>query len=106
MNEESHNFYKITANGKQVGKYGLSFYQDIKAVGIGSFEIFPEHRRKGYAETAIRKIVSKYKDKCDLIYCFVDADNVPAIALYKKIGKVSDEVNDNGQHYVEFYRNR
>ena len=104
MDGEIHKFYKIAFFGKQVGKYGLSFYPDIKAVEIGSFEIFPEYRRRGYAEKAIKKIVSKYKDKYDLIYCFVDAGNVPAIMLYKKIGKVSDEVNDNNQYYVEFYR--
>ena len=40
MNGESHKFFKIMVNGKEVGKYGLSFYPDIKAVGIGSFEIF------------------------------------------------------------------
>ena len=104
MDRETHKFYKITSNGKQVGKYGLSFYPDIKAVGIGSFEIFPEHRRNGYAERAIKKIVSKYKSKYDLIYCFVDVDNTPAITLYKKLGKVSNKPNDNNQYYVEFYK--
>ena len=106
MDNESHKFYKISAKGRQVGKYGLSFYPDIKAIGIGSLEIFPEYLRKGYAEKAIRKIVSKYKGRCDLIYCFVDADNAPALALYRKIGRVSGRVNDNGQYYVEFYKNR
>lgn len=103
MNGESHKFFKIMVNGKEVGKYGLSFYPDIKAVGIGSFEIFPEYRRRGYAGKAIQKIVLKYKDEYDLVYGFVDVDNVPAIALYKKIGKVSDKANDNNQFYVEFY---
>jgi len=86
-------FYKIDAHdnvvvdcSNPIGKIGFSFYDDIKALGIGSFEIFPEYRRQGHGEAVLRKLVSKYKNKCDLIYCFVDADNVPALALYSKIG--------------------
>lgn len=86
-------FYKIDAHdnvvadcGDPIGKIGLSFYDDIKALGIGSFEIFPEHRRRSHGEAVLRKLVGKYRNKCDLIYCFVDADNAPALALYNKIG--------------------
>ena len=91
--DEKSGFYKIDARdnvvadcGNPIGKIGLSFYDDIKALGIGSFEIFPEYRRRGHGEAVLRKLVSKYRNKCDLIYCFVDADNVPALALYNKIG--------------------
>lgn len=86
-------FYKIDAHDNvvvdcrnSIGKIGLSFYDDIKALGIGSFEIFPEYRRRGHGEAVLRKLVGKYRNKCDLIYCFVDADNAPALALYNKIG--------------------
>ena len=108
-------FFKVKNNGKEIGKYGLSFYDDIKAVGIGDFEVYPEFRNKGYGTKIIKDIVDKYKNDYDRIYCFVDKDNKDAIRLYKRLGKVSDEVtysqkigdykyiNTNGQHYVEFY---
>lgn len=91
--DEKSGFYKIDAHdnvvadcGNPIGKIGLSFYDDIKALGIGSFEIFPEYRRLGHGEAVLKKLVSKYRNKYDLIYCFVDADNAPALALYNKIG--------------------
>ena len=91
--DEKSGFYKIDARDSVVadcenpiGKIGLSFYDDIKALGIGSFEIFPEYRRCGHGEAVLKKLVSKYRNKYDLIYCFVDADNAPALALYNKIG--------------------
>lgn len=104
-------FYKIDARdnvvadcGDPIGKIGLSFYDDIKALGIGSFEIFPEYRRRGHGEAVLRKLVGEYRNKYDLIYCFVDADNAPALALYSKIGRVSDRPNDKGQYMVTFWK--
>ena len=50
--DEKSGFYKIDTHDNVVvdcenpiGKIGLSFYDDIKVLGIGSFEIFPEYRR-------------------------------------------------------------
>ena len=114
---ESNNdqWFDIIVNGNKVGKYGLSFYNDIKAIGIGDLEIYPEYRNKGYGTRTIKDIVSKYKNTADLIYCFVDKDNTDAIRLYKRLGTVSDKSNTsqkvgeyewrnpNGQYYVEFY---
>lgn len=103
-------FYKIDMNDDVVancevliGKIGLSFYDDIKALGIGSFEIFPEYRRHGHGTSVLRKLVDKYKNRCDLIYCFVDVDNAPALALYKKIGLFSSMVNFRGQFMVTLW---
>ena len=113
--EPKDKFFKVKKNGKEIGKYGLSFYDDIKAVGIGDLEVYPEFRNKGYGTKIIKDIVDRYKNDYDKIYCFVDKDNKDAIRLYKRLGKVSDEVtysqkigdyeykNKNGQHYVEFY---
>lgn len=113
--EPKDKFFKVKKNGKEIGKYGLSFYDDIKAVGIGDLEVYPEFRNKGYGTKIIKDIVNRYKNDYDKIYCFVDKDNKDAIRLYKRLGKVSDEVtysqkisdyeykNTNGQHYVEFY---
>lgn len=114
---ESNNdqWFDIIVNGNKVGKYGLSFYNDIKAIGIGDLEIYPEYRNKGYGTRTIKDIISKYKNTADLIYCFVDKDNTDAIRLYKRLGTVSDKSNTsqkvgeyewrnpNGQYYVEFY---
>ena len=113
--EHSH-FYNAIVNGKEVGKYGLSFYEDIKAVGIGSFEIYPQYRNKGYGTTVIKQIIDKYKDKYDWIYCFVEADNEGAIRFYKRIGTVSttktnsykvgstEYRNSKGQYLVTLYK--
>lgn len=110
------NFYKVLINGKEVGKYGLSFYEDIKAVGIGSFEIYPQYRNKGYGTRVINQIIDKYKDKYDWIYCFVEADNEGAIRFYKRIGTVStaktnsykvgspEYRNSKGQYLVTLYK--
>ncbi len=101
--EHSH-FFKAVVNGKEVGKYGLSFYEDIKAVGIGSFEIYPRYRNKGYGTAVIKQIIDTYKDKYDWIYCFVDVNNKGAIRFYKRIGKVSNSKNSKGQYLVTLYK--
>lgn len=102
-NEDKVIWKKIIVDGREVGKYGLSIYDDIKAIGIGSFEIYPAYRDKGLGTSIVNSIVKKYKDDYDMIYCFVDADNKDAIRFYKRLGKVSDEVNDNNQHLVTLF---
>lgn len=99
---------EIYIDGELKGYIGLSKYNEedgTKLLGIGNFMII--ERGKGYGTQVIKDIVSKYKNKYDLIYCFVDSDNQGAISLYKKLGKVYDEggPNDNGQYYVTFYDN-
>lgn len=86
-----------------IGRIGLCFYADIKALGIGSFEIFPEYRRRGHGEAVLRKLIGKFKDICDLIYCFVDANNMPALALYRQIGQVSNIINNRGQYMATLW---
>ena len=110
MAEEKHLFYainskcNIVSNCKNpIGKIGLSIYKDINAIGIGSFEIFKNYRRRVYAEITLKKLIHKCKDKFNLIYCYVDKDNKPAINLYNKIGKVSKKLNKNNQYLVILY---
>lgn len=86
-----------------IGKIGLSSYDDIKALGFGSFEIFQEYRRQGHGEAVLRKLIDRFKNKYELIYCFVDADNAPALALYRKIGQVSNIINSRGQYLVTLW---
>lgn len=95
---------KIYLNGKYLGSIDFSFYDDIKALGIGNFEIID--KRKGYGSLVIKDIIEKYKDKYDLIYCFVDKENIGAIEFYKTIGKVCfGKINDKNQYYVILYEN-
>ena len=92
---------KIYYNGEHIGYIEFSFYEDIKALGFGNFEIID--KRKGYGTLVIKDIVRKYKDRYNLIYCFVDKDNIGAIEFYKKVGKVCFDTNDKDQHQVILY---
>ena len=104
LKSKGGSFYDIMNNDKKVGKVGLSFYEDIKAVGIGSLEINSSLRGQGLGTAAIKYIIKTYKKDYDLIYCYVDPKNTGAINLYKRLGKVHDkQVNDDGYYYVEFY---
>lgn len=107
MNKEKdykEKFINITVDGKNVGKVGLSFYDDIDALGLGSFEIFPKYRNQGYGTKAIKQIINRYKDKYKLIYCYVDKTNTDAIRFYERIGEViTNNDEDNDQYYVILY---
>lgn len=100
---------EIYKDGKLIGYIGLEEYEGQpgddfnKALGIGDFMIL--ERGKGYGTEVIKDLVSSNKNRYDLIYCFVDANNKGAINLYKKLGKVYDEdgPNDNNQYYVTFW---
>lgn len=98
---------EIYIDNKLIGYIGFSEYNDndVKMLGIGNFMVI--ERGQGYGTKIINDVVEANKDKYDLIYCFVDADNAGAIRLYKKLGSVYDEdgPNDNGQYYVTFYDN-
>lgn len=96
---------RIYLNNKLIGYIAFSFYEDIKALGIGDFEIID--KRKGYGSFVVKDIIAKYKNEYDLIYCFVDKDNIGAIEFYKKVGKVCfDKINDKNQYYVILYENK
>lgn len=100
---------EIYKNNKLIGYIGLEEYKGQpdddfnKALGISDFMTL--ERGKGYGTEVIKDLVDSNKDKYDLIYCFVDADNKGAINLYKMLGKVYDEEgpNDNNQYYVTFW---
>ena len=98
---------EIYIDDKLIGYIGFSEYEedDVKMLGIGNFMVI--ERGQGYGTKIINDVIETNKDKYDLIYCFVDADNAGAIKLYKKLGSVYDEdgPNDNGQYYVTFYDN-
>lgn len=95
---------KIYRNGQHIGYIDFSIYRDIKALGIGDFEII--NKRKGYGTAVINDIVDKYKTAYDLIYCFVDKENVGAIEFYSKVGEVCfDKINEKEQYQVILYEN-
>ena len=101
------NTKEIYIDGKLIGYISFDEYDDVegynKVLGFGNFMILD--RDKGYGTKVIKDLVNRYKNKFDLIYCFVDAKNSRAIELYKKLGKVYDKngPNDNGQYYVTFW---
>ena len=101
------NSKEIYIDNKLVGYISFDEYDDVegynKVLGFGNFMIL--ERGKGYGTKVIKDLVDRYKNEFDLIYCFVDAENLGAINLYKKLGKVYDEdgPNDNGQYYVTFW---
>ena len=93
---------KIYLNEKHIGNIDFSPYDDIKALGFGNFEIID--KRKGFGTFVINELVAQNKNKYDLIYCFVDKENVSAIEFYKRVGKVHfDKINDKNQYYVTIY---
>ena len=105
-NDIMDNSKEIYIDGKLVGYISFEEYNDMngydKVLGFGNFMILD--RDKGYGTKVIKDLVNRYKNKFDLIYCFVDAKNSRAIKLYKKLGKVYDKngPNDSGQYYVTF----
>ena len=101
------NTKEIYIDGKLIGYISFDEYDDVegynKVLGFGNFMILD--RDKGYGTKVIKDLVDHYKNEYDLIYCFVDTNNLGAINLYKKLGEVYDEdgPNDNGQYYVTFW---
>lgn len=104
-NDRIDEYYDILLDGNKIGKIATSYYDDIKALGVGSFEINKEFRGNGYGTIVIKKLINSNKDK-DKIYCYVDSTNKGAIKLYKRIGKVFDDNKTNDQFYVEFYNKK
>ena len=104
MDKYEYKEKKIYRNGEHIGYIDFSVYIDIRALGIGDFEIID--KRKGYGTAVINDIVDKYKTAYDLIYCFVDKENHGAIEFYKKVGDICyDKINDKGQYQVILYEN-
>ncbi len=98
---ERHEWFDYEADGKKVGRYGLSFYENTKQLGLGDVEIFPEYRNKGYGTMMIRDIILKYRPDYNLIYCFCHKDNVRALKFWYRIGAVSYWPNADGNYYVQ-----
>lgn len=85
--------FTIKVNGKKVGEIKATIYG--KQIGLGSFEIYPQYRNKGYGTKALKRLINELKKDYDLIYCFIDKDNDVALHIYKKLG----EVRDVGEQY-------
>lgn len=92
--DKNNIFYNIVINNNIVGEIGLSFFDDISAIGLGSFEIKKSERNKGYGTATIRYIINKYKNKYERIYCYVKKTNTKAIEFYSKIGTVHKNITD------------
>lgn len=82
--------FKILVNNVKVGEIKGKIYDDINAIGLGDYEIYPKYQNKGYGTKALENLIEQLKSKYDLIYCFVDKDNDRAIHIYSKLGKLKD----------------
>ena len=94
--------------------YKVDFYDGKTHIGEGSvcgikddnaflydFEVYPEHRGKGYSKEMLQFMIDKY----DLKQLYVQQDNIVAVNLYKKFGfKVEGEVEDNGKPAYDMIR--
>lgn len=104
MHDDCSSFYEIKMDGKTVGGFGLSWYADIRATGLGSFELYTEYRHFGLGFRVLGFLVSALQGKSNLLYCYVEPNNLPAIHLYGRIGKVFfDRRNRDGLLYVELF---
>lgn len=94
--------FKIMNNGKQIGQIKCSIYleDEVKCIGLGSFEIYPKFQNQGHGTNALKKLIRKLKPNYDLIYCYVDKNNDRAIHIYSKLGKLKDV---GKQYMVIFY---
>jgi RimJ/RimL family protein N-acetyltransferase len=63
------------------------------------------YKDHGYGTRVIKKLIEKFKQTADLIYCYVDNNNKGAIRFYNRLGKVDPKVNSKNEHLVVFYDN-
>jgi len=107
--EDNSEYFDIYLGEKPIGKITFTYYDDIKALGLSNFEIVKEKRNQGFGTKTILHIINNYKNKYNLIYCYVDRNNTGAIKLYNRIGHVftdKDKTNEYGEYYVELYKNK
>ena len=70
-------WYILTERGKRVGAIYLTWH---KEVGIG---ILRAHRRKGYAEQALKRLMRKHPGR---LLANINPKNKASIALFRKLG--------------------
>jgi len=67
--------------------FGQLVRKNPKRGHLGRIIVCPSLRGRGYGEALVRSLVDKARDeKCESVGLFVNASNVPAIALYSKVG--------------------
>jgi RimJ/RimL family protein N-acetyltransferase len=53
---------------------------------MGLLEIFPEHRKNGYATEMERFMIRRVLENGQIPYCEVETDNDKSLGLQKKLG--------------------
>lgn len=67
--------------------FGQLIRKDPKRGALGRLIVCPNARGKGYGEALVLSLIEKARaEKCERVCLYVDALNVPAIALYLKVG--------------------
>lgn len=82
--------YAVTVSGAVAGSVSVyRIAEDTASLGI---EIYPEFRRNGYAETAMRFAERQAAALgCTKLRDEVRSDNIASIALHRKLGFIKDE---------------
>ena len=84
---EEKDMFDGYVDGVKVGYIG------IREEGtIGHLEVFPEHRRKGYGTLFIKAITNLQIKSGRIPSCHILENNVPSIAIHRKLGYWTDEV--------------
>ncbi len=82
---------KIYCGFNQEGEF-VGFIGSHPEGSMGMLHIFPEYRRKGYAEELETRLANEYIASGRVPYGHVIVDNLPSLALQKKLGlEVADE---------------
>jgi diamine N-acetyltransferase len=91
----------IYSNETMVGFADYSALEESGLYKIHNFLIDQNHRRRGYAEAALRLIIDELCQKPDckaIMVRYMPFNTTGAIELYKKVGFIEDpELDDNNE---------
>ncbi len=98
--------FAVTADGEVVGT--VSLYHHSPSVVSDGPEIFPEHRRRGYAAAAVEQALAIARGRgYTIALAQIEADNAASIALHKRLGFETDGyayLNRKGRPVLLFLR--
>ena len=93
---ENLGIYGGYVNGEIVGFIGRH-----EEHSIGMLEVFPEFRRRGYAEEIEKSVLNILITKGEIPYAHIIDDNVPSLTMHKNMGYSFSK----GSFYWLFYKN-
>ena len=97
--------YSILEAGELVA-FGQLVSKERRRGHLARLIVSPAHRRRGHGEALVRALINEARAAAHRVVSLnVDPRNVPAIALYRKIGfedaeRPRDEPDSSGSHYL------